>query len=54
MGRQPKEFKEFATLTDRLLSVPRETLEKRLQEHRDAPRTGAKPGPKPRQKPATA
>jgi hypothetical protein len=48
MGRPPKEYKAFATLTDRLLAVPRETLEKRLKEHRESPPVGAKRGPKPK------
>jgi len=54
MARQPKEFVSFVTLTERLLAVPRETLEKRLKEHREAPRVGSKRGPKPKAKPATA
>jgi hypothetical protein len=48
MGRPPKEFQAFSTLTDRLLAVPRETLAKRLKEHREAPPVGAKRGPKPK------
>jgi len=36
MSRPPKEYRAFATLTDRLLAVPRETLQKRLAEHREA------------------
>ena len=48
MGRPPKEYQAFSTLTDRLLAVPRETLQKRLKEHRDAPPVGAKRGPKPK------
>ncbi|MEZ5291633.1 MAG: hypothetical protein R2745_11145 [Vicinamibacterales bacterium] len=39
MPRQPKEFQGFSRLTDRLLAVPRETLEKRIQQHREQ-RTG--------------
>ena len=54
MARAPKEFQVFSTLTDRLLAVPRETLAKRLKEHRDAPPSGAKRGPKPHTKPASA
>lgn len=54
MARTPKEFQVFSALTDRLLAVPRETLERRLKEHREAPPVGAKRGPKPKQKPATA
>lgn len=52
MGRPAKEFQAFSTLTDRLLAVPRETLQQRLKEHRDAPPVGAKRGPKPKAKPA--
>ncbi len=48
MGRPPKEYQAFSALTDRLLAVPRETLEKRLKEHREAPPVGAKRGPKPK------
>lgn len=54
MGRLPKEYKAFATLTDRLLAVPRETLDRRLKEHREAPPVGAKRGPKPKAKPAAS
>ncbi len=52
MGRQAKEFQAFSALTDRLLAVPRETLQKRLKEHREAPPVGAKRGPKPKAKPS--
>ena len=48
MGRSPKEYQAFSTLTDRLLAVPRETLDRRLKEHREAPPVGAKRGPKPK------
>ena len=51
MGRPPKEYQAFSALTDRLLAVPRETLDKRLKEHRDAPPVGAKRGPKRGPKP---
>lgn len=34
MGRRPKEYEAFVKLTDRLLSVPRATLQKRLDEHK--------------------
>lgn len=54
MGRPTKDFQAFSTLTDKLLAVPREVLEARLKEQRAAPRVGAKPGPKPKTKPATA
>ncbi len=48
MPRQPKEYQTFSALTERLLAVPRDTLAKRLKEHREAPSTGAKRGPKPK------
>lgn len=48
MGRPPKDLKAFVTLTDRLLAVSKETLDKRLKEHREAPSVGAKRGPKPK------
>lgn len=48
MARPPKEFQAFSRLTDRLLAMPRETLQKRLKEHREAPPSGAKRGPKPK------
>ena len=35
MGRWPKAYLAFVRLTDRLLGVPRETLEKRLAEYRE-------------------
>lgn len=48
MARPQKEYQAFSTLTGRLLAVPKETLEKRLKERRDAPPVGAKRGPKPK------
>ena len=48
MGRRPKDYEAFLTLTDRLLAVPRETLQKRLKEHHESPQIGAKRGPKPK------
>ena len=49
MGRWPKEFSAFVRLTDRLLEVPRETLEKRLAEYREqAAQKVRKRGPKRR------
>lgn len=54
MVRRSNECEAFEALTDRLLAVPRETLQKRLKEHREAPPVGAKRGPKPKPKPATA
>ena len=47
MGRWPKAFSAFVRLTDRLLDVPRETVEKRLAEYRDQTAQKArKRGPK--------
>ena len=47
MGRWPKAFRAFVRLTDRLLDVPRETVEKRLAEYRDQTAQKArKRGPK--------
>ena len=48
MGRPPKEYQAFSTLTDRLLAVPKETLDQRLKAHREQPTVGAKRGPKPK------
>lgn len=48
MSRRPREYQAFVTLTDRLLAVPKETLDRRLKEHREAPPVGAKRGPKPK------
>jgi hypothetical protein len=36
MGRPSKEFHVFRDLTDRLLAVPRATIQNRLSQHRDA------------------
>ena len=49
MGRPSKEYQAFRTLTDRLLAVPRSTVEKRIAEHREqAAKNPRKRGPKPK------
>lgn len=49
MGRPTKEFQAFRDLTDRLLTVPRETVERRLAEYREqADQNPNKRGPKPK------
>lgn len=49
MGRLPKEYAEFAKLTDKLLSVSRAELQKRLDTYKEkAAQRGAKRGPKPK------
>ena len=51
MGRQSKEYQAFVQLTDKLLAVPRATVEKRLAEHREkvaAQDPESKRGPKPK------
>ena len=49
MGRWPKAFKAFVRLTDKLLDVPRDTLENRLAEYREEiAQKARKRGPKRR------
>ena len=49
MGRPTKEFQAFRDLTDRLLAVPRATMEARLAEYREtAAKNPNKRGPKPK------
>jgi hypothetical protein len=46
-NRQSKEYRAFVKLTDRLLSVPRAELQKRLDAHREkAAQNPNKRGPK--------
>lgn len=53
MARPSKEFQAFRNLTDRLLSVPRRTLEEREAHYREqAARNPKKRGPKPKVKPS--
>lgn len=47
--RTSKEFTRFAALTDRLLSVPRVEVQKRIEQHREqALQNPRKRGPKPK------
>lgn len=49
MSRPTKEHQAFVRLTDRLLAVPRATLERRIAEHREqANQNPKKRGPKPK------
>jgi hypothetical protein len=49
MARPTKEYQAFRDLTDRLLAVPRETLERRIAEHREQTEQNPhKRGPKPK------
>lgn len=46
---RPKEYAEFVKLTDKLLSVPRSELQKRLDAHKEkAALNPRKRGPKPK------
>lgn len=52
---KPQEsFAAFDALTGRLLAVPHAVVAQRITEAKASPRTGAKRGPKPTIKPATA
>jgi hypothetical protein len=49
MARPSKEYQAFRDLTDRLLAVPRATVEKRIAEHREqTAKNPRKRGPKPK------
>jgi hypothetical protein len=49
MPPQPKEFQAFAALTDRLLSVSKETIDKRMAAYKQqADQNPRKRGPKPK------
>ena len=51
MGRPSKEFVNFRNLTDKLLSVPRAEVQKRIDAHREqAAQNPRKRGPKPKVK----
>ena len=51
MGRPSKEFQAFTSLTDRLLSVSKETLDQRMAEYKEkAALNPNKRGPKPKVK----
>jgi len=48
-SRPSKQFQNFAKFTDRLLAVPRATLDERLKQHREqAAQNPQKRGPKPK------
>jgi hypothetical protein len=47
--RTSKEYARFTALTDRLLSVPRAEVQKRIEQHREqAAKNPYKRGPKPK------
>jgi hypothetical protein len=49
MARPPKEYAEFVKLTDKLLSVPRAEVQKRIAAHKErAALNPHKRGPKPK------
>lgn len=51
MARQSREYTAFRVLTDKLLSVPREEIQKRIDAHRKrAAKNPNKRGPKPTRK----
>jgi len=55
MARPSKEFQAFRDLIDRLLAVPRETIQRRIVEHREkSAKNPRKRGPKPKVKPPSA
>lgn len=55
MGRPSKEYQAFVNLTDKLLSVPRAEIQKRVAQHRQqAAQNPRKRGPKPKVKPSVS
>lgn len=49
MGQQPKEYKAFVALTERLLTVSKETLDARMAAYKEqAALNPNKRGPKPK------
>ena len=49
MARQSKEYRAFTQFIDRLLAVPRATIEQRMAEYRErAAKNPRKRGPKPK------
>ena len=53
--RQSKEYREFVKLTDRLLAVPRDVIQRRIDAHRKAAaKNPNKRGPKPKVKPLSS
>jgi hypothetical protein len=48
-SRPSKQYQHFAKLTDRLLAVPRATLDERLKQHREeSAKNPNRRGPKPK------
>jgi len=55
MARTSKDFQAFRDLTDRLLAVPRATIQERLAQYREASaQNPRKRGPKPKVKPSSS
>lgn len=55
MGRQSKEFHAFASMVDRLLTVPKAELDRRILAHRvEADKNPNKRGPKPKVRPSAS
>jgi hypothetical protein len=49
MARQPKEFQAFTSLMDRLLTVPKEEMDRRQAEYKkESEKNPHKRGPKPK------
>lgn len=49
MPRPPKEYQAFTSLVDRLLTVPKTTVDKRIAEYeKQAAKNPRKRGPKPK------
>ncbi len=57
MGRPSKEFQAFDRLTKRLLEVPRDVVQKRIEQHREQVAkkpTRLNPGPNRKPKPSSS
>jgi hypothetical protein len=51
MPRQPKDYQTFTGLVDRLLTVPKETVDRRVAEYKEkAALNPRKRGPKPKKR----
>ena len=49
MARQPKEFQDFTSLVDRLLTVPKAEVDRRQAQYKkEAAKNPRKRGPKPK------
>lgn len=49
MPRPPKDFKAFSDLTERLLTVPKSVVDRRIEKHREeAAQNPSRRGPKPK------